>query len=216
MVTNERQRQYAMETRKAPNSASKNKKTEGQSPSSLCQAYDIDMYQNMDRTPFPGSANMFENQPDQEFAASSMGIAYQNSPEEPEAKRQKRNVQASYHGHSMQTQTPPETDSSTGEGNSPDIVKLQISTLQGGQRLHPRLEVLSTAYHDYASLAANFLPHTDTASDGTDGAGKPRIECLLETGLVEISNQNEYASALSTVKQTVWMENELKIVVSLP
>jgi hypothetical protein len=258
MVTNERQRQYAIESRKAsgstPSLEERAKAFElapasGSTPSleervkvfQLAPASEShqDEAQTTNRGPSPyhGSTNIFEANP-QPFADQHQIIDL-TSP----GKRQQMatpNHIPEVHDDSVQPLTPPNEPPRTSyivQNRSPSDaddsdIELQVeilgslSSARASKQTHQSLRASSTIYPTFDSFSATMIAasqklmpyetqeaNPEYPADPKEAAPKrPRVECHLETGLVEIENDNEYQSALETVRNTVWMAQSLKVI----
>jgi hypothetical protein len=113
----------------------------------------------------------------------------------------------SSHEAGTQTLTPPES-SDLFEPTSSENVKLQINIMKNENRQHPPFHIHSKSCPDYESLCQSALRNVSR------GTGL-HIQVLLGTGLAPVSGDKDYAGALKTVRETVWMDKELKVLVFL-
>ncbi|KAH0538768.1 hypothetical protein FGG08_004656 [Glutinoglossum americanum] len=114
----------------------------------------------------------------------------------------------SSHEAGTQTLTPPES-SGLLESTSSENVKLQINIMKNEDRQHPPFHIHSKTCPDYESLRRSALRDVSRGGNGS------HIQVLLGTGLTPVSGDKDYENALRTVRETVWMDKELKVLVFL-
>ena len=244
MVTNERQRQYAIESRKGSGSTPSLEERANvfRMAETVTTHQDQAQYSNGGGGPSPyhGSTNMFEANP-----SALVADHHQSPSQSPASKRQKimsNHNTPEVHDDSAQTLTPPSESTkpayivhtrSFSDADDMDI-ELQVeilgssSTPRGSKQTHQSIRASSATYPTFESFSTamieashKLIPHGINEHDselpaqhGTEAAAqkKPRTECHLETGLVEIENDNEYQSALETVRNTIWMGRSLRVI----
>ncbi|KAI9891181.1 MAG: hypothetical protein M1814_003024 [Vezdaea aestivalis] len=229
MVTNERQRQYAVEVRKAPGgSATSTPQKSTNDPADQQALAALASYQSSTQL-LPESTNIFETS-----HSPIKGLGAGNAILRSATKRQKvampfEKVTAANGSGSSNPQTaegevtlrvsiiePLSSVTSRINGTisetSPETHYTEVSSIRA-----PSLSTLIQGLRELGFEPSNLLTQDQVmGEDNSVGSTKrPRIECLLETGLVEIANEHEYTSALETVRSTLWMEAMVRFIVHL-
>jgi hypothetical protein len=194
MVTNERQRQYALETRQEKRKAgekigSKRKRNHNSG------------------TPSEGT---LQRKRGSRGTSPSSYVAV-----DPNLDEYHYNVEGTYapegeDGTSkLQTGQAGVNEFSIGEPDESGI-RFHLNILQNGQRIKPKLTLTPSSCPGFASL----VQYIHTLLD--DIGQKPgSVKVLTPDGLVEVNSEESWEEAVSSIKGNDWMEGEVKCVVAL-
>ncbi|KAI9761748.1 MAG: hypothetical protein M4579_000842 [Chaenotheca gracillima] len=246
MVTNERQRQYALETRKGGALNGKKRKADQMEDSPTIDPGLELMSQPQDRTePRQYFEVVRDLVPSDESHEGDRPSAYPEPPgqvlDDPSrtdwdqhlSKRKKLPSAQSQdlgnsHGPSASTPTvtnldraqiltPPETTiADLAQARASDAaVLLHLNLIKDGARLCPRLDILSTSCDSLDELLRHVRSHLNASAENPPQTPEFSFKGLTEHGLVSIDDDLSLAGALQAVRNSVWMDNELKVVASI-
>lgn len=185
MVTNERQRLYALETRKNAAAAK-----QARSQTSRSSATPIAATPRLD-----SETEAVSTPPALEIDPKLNQYHYSN--ESPAAQTERLNVRAS----------PIVLQSNTAEDEDP---KFHVSIMQGSQRIIPRFTLTPSACPTFSSLTQHI---TVTLNDNNQKI--TAIQVMGPSGLVNANDESSWAEAIETVKKTAWMDKEVRCVVQV-
>ncbi|KAH7418182.1 hypothetical protein BKA64DRAFT_190817 [Cadophora sp. MPI-SDFR-AT-0126] len=194
MVTNERQRLYALETRQEKRSKS-DPARQGHCRKSQTPTSEITL------------------QP--EFRRKSV-TSNQQSPVDPKLNDYHYTINDSYqpNGHAQPDGALKEPGPSIQEGggeSSVDVVYL-VNLMHHGRRLHPQVTLRPSACPGFVSL----LQHIHNLTGGLSQEQQPSsIKVLGPTGLVNVYDEETWRGAIASVLQTEWMDGEVKFVIQV-
>jgi len=195
MVTNERQRQYALKSRKGQGKSKKgNMGEKGHSGRDIDDATEPTQSNGRSRS----------------RRGSRTNATPSPSPEiDPNLNQ--------YH-YVIQEQLPPEDGHVSQSNNdypilfptrSPDAdqVKYIINIVKDDERIKPRFLLTPNTCPGFPSL----VQHIQSIMD--DGRGTRSIQILGPNGLVEVSDQSSWVATIESIKKIEWMDGEVKVVV---
>lgn len=194
MVTNERQRQYALETREE-------KRRTGEKTSSKRQR------DQTSATPTEGTTQRKRGR---------RGISPSPYDDvDPKLDEYHYNVEEIYSTEGgdgiskQQTRHTAGNQFSMGETDESGI-KYHINILQNGRRLKPKFSLTPTSCPGFASL----VQYIHTLLDDVDQ--KPSsVKVLTPDGLVEVNGEESWEEAVASVKDNDWMDGDVKCVVEV-
>ena len=192
MVTNERQRQYAIETRKG------NTQTKGGTKRQLGSETP------KRATPQPTSKeHQSQPSPYRELDPKLNQYHYNLESAFPTENGQAANA--------VQTTIGMVPDPHLFAGASDDgEVKYQVNILQNGRRIKPMVTLTPASCPGFPSL----IQYIHSLID--DEAHRPgSIKVLLPNGLIDVGSEESWMEAVETVKENVWMDGVVKCVVQV-
>ncbi|SLM34446.1 hypothetical protein LPUS_03201 [Lasallia pustulata] len=200
MVTNERQRQYAVVTRKGGGTDSdgtnkRRKLDDVQAPPPQVHQQEQG-YQHQEE--FPQSRNIGLGLPELQ---DKLLEALPNDTEG------RLNIPTEAPGQTMArlpSSTPGDPSSHS------NALQLHINILQDHQRILPRLVIPAEQCPDMQTLYSRLLEQGHTA-----GPDPLRISVLLPGGLTPVQSDGEWMVALTSAKAVDWLDGELKVVVEV-
>jgi hypothetical protein len=195
MVTNERQRRYAIETRKITvNGRSKNdnrRKSKGSTTSNDDTPHRNGKERLMSHSPYPTidpKLNQYHYNVDELF---------------PSGGGQERPTTRTNSGVSADLQSSAGADI----GQS---IKYLVNIMQGGRRIKPRLSLTPSSCPGFSSLIQHVHSIIDNGSQKTSG-----IKVLGPNGLVDVGGEDGWKAAIADIKQKEWMDGEVKCIVDV-
>jgi hypothetical protein len=191
MVTNERQRQYAIETRKAQAKESSKRQLGSDTPKA--------------DTPQPNGKDLQIHSPSP-------------FPEmDPKLNQYHYNVESAFPTESGQATT--KIDTASGTVHDPQLsagasnegeVKYQVNILQNRRRIKPMITLTPNSCPGFPSLVQYIHGLID------DDAHRPgSIKVLVPEGLVDVGSEESWMEAVETVKENVWMDGVVKCIVQV-
>jgi len=90
-----------------------------------------------------------------------------------------------------------------------DSIKYSINIMKDGERIKPRFELTPNSCPEFPSL----VQHIRSVMD--DGRPALSIQVLGPSGLVDIRDQATWVAAIQAIMQTQWMDGEVKCVVEM-
>ena len=192
MVTNERQRLYALESRKNRNEAKANEKLK-------------------DKEDLEHPSGMVP--PPNERSRSRHSTASPSAFRDVDPKLQQYHYQVeerlASEGECSSKSPVPIKFGPAFPRASPDSneVRYFVNILKDGKRLKPRFTLTPVTCPRFSSL----VQHIQSVMD--DGRGTKSIQVLVPDGLVDITDQSSWMEALEMIKKAQWMDEEVKCVV---
>lgn len=194
MVTNERQRQYALETRaKKSNSGAGRIVNIAQQPQSL-------------------DSTSHDKLQSQEAARESHDI-------DPKLNNYHYSLESAFSDPSediSSTNKPHETNGRTSEERNGTVhevtLRYNVNIIQEGKRVLPKLELNATSCPGFLDLVQHIL---NLFSDHGQQYQTNGIRVLGANGLVKIEDDESWMAAVKEVEENEWMEGDVKIVVDL-
>lgn len=203
MVTNERQRLYASQSRKGRSQAKSKEETKDQSDQESELA---------DRTSQPPQTNGHGRSRRKSRQLLSQSPIPEIDPklnqyhyvvEEPLPSGDEQGSVKSHTTGGFTTLFPvrPPSDS--------DEVRYLVNIIKDGQRIKPRFTLNPRTCPGFPSL----VQHVQSIMD--DGRPTRSIQLLGPSGLVDVSDQTTWVAAIESIKQTEWMDGEVKCAVQM-
>lgn len=193
MVTNERQRQYALETRSEKRKAGEKI--------------------NSKRKRVQNSATPSEAAPQRTSGQVTSQSPYADV--DPNLNEYHYNVEGTYEAEgedgTSKSRTGPtaENEFSIGEPDESGI-RFYLNILQNGQRIKPKLTLTPSSCPGFASL----VQYIHTLLD--DIGQKPgSVKVLTPDGLVDVNSEESWEEAVLSIKDNDWMEGDVRCVVAL-
>ena len=174
MVTNERQRQYAVESRKGGNTSNGKR------------------HSSASRSPSPTQMSSERGVE----SRSTIGAPHIDDPSFPAG------------GEDISAQPKRSIGGTTFCDGS---LRLRLSILQNQRRIRPSYQILAEECPDVQTIYTKFV-----RVDGNIASDKAVLSVLLPQGLTNITCDDQWVRALSTVQETEWMDGEAKVVVEFP
>lgn len=200
MVTNERQRQYAVVTRKGGGTESdgsnkRRKLDDSQTPPPHGRRPEQE-YQQQEE--FPQPRNMVLGLPELQ---DKLLEALPNQSE--------GQINVSTEPSEQQLARPLSSAPYDPSSNS-NPLQLHINILRDHQRVLPRFDILAEQCPDVETLYSKLLEQGHSA-----GPDPWRISVLLPSGLTSVQNDGEWMVALMSARAVDWLDGELKVVVEI-
>ncbi|KAI9836508.1 MAG: hypothetical protein M1837_003300 [Sclerophora amabilis] len=243
MVTNERQRQYAIESRKGGANGKKRNADELDDPSTLVSSARSSLprqepngyeYTNLapPSAPDHGLPELRDPNTTDRRQAENMGQLQQESlRSQPASKRQKlssildddssalqaprKSSAASPYQNRIESPPPPNKCDARSGTIPEDVIELHLNLLRRGVRVCPRIDLSSNLCEGFASLHQHLNRHVVPSDGNLEEPLRPAFEALTDSGLVPINDDASLARAISAVREHVWMDKELKIIAHL-
>lgn len=193
-MTNERQRLYALESRKTRNEAKANGEIKGQAEEDFEHPSVVVPQSNGRHKSRPSRASP---SPYPEVDPKLQQYHYEVEERLPPEGRYSTNSPIIYGFSSAFLRKSPDTSE----------VRYFINILKDGERLKPRFTLTPTTCPRFSSL----VQHIQSVMD--DGRGTKSIQVLGPNGLVDVTDQYAWMEALESIKKTEWMDGEVKCVV---
>jgi hypothetical protein len=199
MVTNERQRLYASQSRKG--------RTEGKSRKVNMDQSDEDAELPKDDTTQSSNGSRRIRHQGEESASPMPGIdpeleQYHYVEDEMQQSESRRNSIGSRSSNGFASAFPIKTTDS-------DEVKYFVNIIDGSRRLKPRFTLSPGTCPGFASL----IQHVQNIMD--DGRGTRSVQTYGPNGLVDVTDQASWIDAIELVKSTEWMDGEVKCIVRM-
>ncbi len=194
MVTNERQRLYALETRQEKRKAGEkinNKRKRGQNATSESEE------PRRRKRGRRGNSHSPYNDVDPKLDEYHYHVEETYSEEVENGVQKSRTGQAA--GNEFSIEEPDESN-----------LRYHISIIQNGQRIKPRLTLIPSSCPGFASL----VQYIHTLLD--DIGQKPStVSVLTAHGLVEVNSEESWEEAVTSIMGNEWMDGEVRCVVAL-
>jgi hypothetical protein len=194
MVTNERQRLYALESRKTRNEAKANGKVKDQPEEDFEHPSVVIPQPNGRHKSRPSTASP---SPFPEVDPKLQQYHYEVEERLPSEGRYSTKSPIMNCFGSVFSRKSPDTSE----------VRYFVNILKDGERLKPRFTLTPTTCPRFSSL----VQHIQSVMD--DGRGTKSIQVLGPNGLVDVTDQYAWMEALESIKKTEWMDGEVKCVV---
>jgi hypothetical protein len=194
MVTNERQRMYAVETRRNIAAARKEQKQKSQgseTPTPPADATQPDVQQEAPSTPSAWEIDPKLNQ--YHYSIGSSALQSQQPDVATPARIGMRSVFAR------------KVAEVRVEG-----LKYHVSIMQEGRRLMPRFTLTPNTCPTFSSL----IQHINSVLDD-DGLKVGVTKVMGPGGLLEVNDESSWAEAVEIVKQTEWLDEEVRCIVDV-
>jgi len=195
MVTNERQRRYAIESRKKKVEAASEKAANGQ-PGNTSERT---------KTTAPQPNGCAESQLPSASPFPEMDPKlneYNYDVESPSPSRDGRSISRPETAMSITSSFPVQSPSTDG-------VKYLINITEDGHRIKPRFTLTPVTCPGFSSL----IQHIHSVME--DGRDTHSVKVLGPTGLNDVSGEQGWKEAIEAIKQTEWMDLEVKCVIEM-
>jgi len=195
MVTNERQRRYAIESRKKKVEAAAEKDANGQPANGLGRARTA--------TPQPSVRAQLQLPSASPFLEMDPKLnEYNYDDESPSPSRDGRSISRPPTAISITSLFPVQPPGTNG-------VKYLINIMENGHRIKPRFTLTPVTCPGFSSL----IQHIHSVME--DGRDTRSVKVLGPTGLSDVSGEQDWKEAIEAIKQTEWMDLEVKCVVEM-
>lgn len=201
-MTNERQRLYALESRKSRMEAKANEESRVQPD--LDSEHPSDDTSRSKKPPRPSKSR--ESQSLQNSTSPFLDV-------DPKLRQYHYDVQERSPSEGQYSAKPTGTNgfSSAFPIKAPDAsnVKYLINIMKDGHRIKPRFALTPITCPGFPSL----VQHIQSVMD--DGRGTSSIQVLGPNGLIDVNDQPTWIAAIDSIKQTEWMDAEVRCVVTM-
>lgn len=195
MVTNERQRLYALETRQEKRSRP-DATRQGQRHTSQTTASAI--------SPHPESRQIHSVTTTEQSAVDPKLNDYHYKIYDPH--------QSNGDGQANGIMKEPGSSVRKYDAERAADVRYLVNLMHHGRRLHPQVTLKPSACPGFASL----VQHIHNMMDGLSQEQQPSsIKVLGPTGLVNVNGEDSWRGAIASVLQTEWMDGEVKFVIQV-
>lgn len=195
MVTNERQRQYAIETRKCTANGTPRNDNKRKPRGSVTSNDDTPQRSGEERlsapSPYPvidPKLNQYHYKVDESF---------------PSGDGQKEPAAQTNNGVSADLQ--PEAGEDVDES-----IKYLVNIMQDGRRIKPRISLTPSSCPGFSSLIQHVHSIIDNGSQKTSS-----IKVLGPNGLVDVGDEDGWKAAIADIKQDEWMDGEVRCLVDV-
>ncbi len=190
MVTNERQRLYALETRQEKRVSKAPILKRGRTSDSSAEV-----------TPQPGRTRPRSVTP----TPPAHGAV------DPELDEYHYNIEPYYRANGEAHSDPLIAETPAGYADHGGA-KYHINIVQYGRRIQPQVMLTPTSCPGFASLVQHIQ---NLIEGGTAGYGLNNIKVLGPTGMIGVKDESTWRGAIASIRETEWMDGEMKVVVQV-